>query len=255
MRRREIALASLLLMGLLGCMNLRPARLAEAPVDRVWPGPPARARIQFLYAVSTPRDLQIVPGFWGKLWRAVKGEKEPRLLRPYGVEVDTQGRIFVVDTSLGLVHLFSPPESAYETFPTRGNGLISPIDVALDRNGLIYVSDSLNFRIKVLSPEGELRELFGESGDGPGYFSSPKGVAADSEGHIYVVDGLFDNVQVFDRQGRLLMAFGSPGSGPGEFWLPSGIFIDERDTIYVSDSYNQRVQVFRYLKGEGEETS
>lgn len=247
MRQGDLTLAALLLMGLIGCASLRPVPLAEVPVDRVWPSPPARARIRYLHTVSTPGDLRIAPGFWGKLWQALKGEKEARLLRPYGVEVDPQGRLFVVDTSLGLVHLFAPQESTYETFPKRGTSLISPIDVALDRNGLIYVSDSQAGVVKAFGDSG--KRFIGEIGRGS--LKRPTGLAVNPKtGELLVLDTLLGSIFRYDlKDHHLKGTIGKMGRGREEYFYPTNLFVSREGTIYVSDSLNFRIKV---LSPEGE---
>jgi sugar lactone lactonase YvrE len=175
------------------------------------------------------------------------------IVRPCGVAVAPDGRIFIADAGLHQVVVLNREGAPTARVGGRGVGLGEfnfPTNVALDGGGRLYVSDSLNFRIQVFGPDLlPIREI-GRKGDVPGTFAQPKGIAIDPEGHLYVVDAHFEAVQVFDPEGTLLLTFGREGRGPGEFWLPSGIHVDSAGRIWVADSYNRRVQAFQYLAEE-----
>lgn len=172
------------------------------------------------------------------------------LVRPCGIAVGADGRLFVADAGLHQVVVLTREGEVAARLGGRGVGAGEfnfPTNVALDAGGRLYVSDSLNFRVQVFGPDlAPLRQI-GRKGDVPGTFAQPKGVAIDPDGHLYVVDAHFEAVQVFDPEGTLLLTFGREGRGPGEFWLPAGVHIDGGGRVWIADSYNRRVQVFQYL--------
>jgi sugar lactone lactonase YvrE len=173
--------------------------------------------------------------------------------RPTGVVFQKQQQLlFVADTGLHQLHVFSPAGQFLKSYGSRGaaeEGLNFPTHLGLDAEGKIYVNDTLNFRIKKIDPDGHVEESFGHHGDGSGDFAMPKGVGVDRWGTIYVVDALFDRVQLFSQKGEFLLSVGDRGTGPGEFWLPSGLSIDQTDRLFVCDTYNHRVQVFQLVGG------
>ncbi|MHC5026743.1 MAG: NHL repeat-containing protein [Planctomycetota bacterium] len=173
------------------------------------------------------------------------------LVRPSGVAVDADGRIYVSDAGAHRVIVLDRSGALVGQIGDRGvapGNFNFPTNVCVDDVGRVYVADSLNFRIQIFDENLEPLRTVGAQGDRPGYFSQPKGVALDSDGHLYVVDAHFETIQIFDDAGRLLLDFGGEGQDPGRFWLPAGIHIDSRDRIWVADSYNHRVQVFQYLE-------
>lgn len=94
------------------------------------------------------------------------------------------------------------------------------------------------------APIGEgLVASLGQSGSGPGQFSSPRGLALDEEGNLYVADTGNRRVQVFDPQGAYLMSIAD-----ARFEGPRYVEVDDFGRIYVSDA-SDRVHLF---DGRGE---
>lgn len=179
---------------------------------------------------------------------AAMGAKES-LENPVGLAVnDTLGRLYVTDSKLHTVFVYSLNGEFLFKFEGGEKGFYYPSGIAVDRrNGTVYVVETQNFRVQVLDQDGRFQRMFGRLGDVPGTFARPRGIAVDSEGHVYVSDAAFDNFQIFDDQGQLLLFIGGAGSAPGYFLLPAGVFVDQQDRIYVVDASNRRVQVFQYL--------
>lgn len=173
--------------------------------------------------------------------------------QPTGIAFDAAARrLYVVDTSVHRINVYTPDGSLLSTIGRRGSGdgeFNFPTMLWRSEAGRILVTDSLNFRTQIFDLEGHFIGKFGRAGDGSGDSPRQKGVATDRYGHVYVVDALLHSVQIFDESGRFLLAIGGLGQDHGEFRLPAGIFIGDDDMIYVADSYNQRVQVFRYVGG------
>lgn len=211
------------------------------------------------------------------------------LISPIGVVVSSDGRIYVSDSELKRVGIYTSKGKFIKEFegqmkrPTGlaispfgniyvvdtwahkvyiydldgkrvgefgGEGILNyPTFIAID-DGNIYLSDTLNFSVKIFTLKGALIGEFGVIGDSYATFDKIKGIAVDTEGHIYIVDSIKDMIQIYDREGRLLLFFGQEGSYYGDLRLPSGIYIDSKNRIFVSDSLNMRVQAFQFLGGK-----
>ena len=138
-----------------------------------------------------------------------------RFVRPHGIFISPDDRVFLVDDEGHTVYEYSVQG---ELRRRLGDG--QPSDTG-------YVPGQ--------SPVAR----------GAGPFNTVTNVALAPDGELYVADG-YGNARVhrFDADGRLLGSWGEPGSGPGQFNLPHGIAVDRRGRVYVADRENSRVQIF-----------
>ena len=225
-----------------GCASPRGA--SRTDVHAVWPLPPAPARIALIRTVQGASDFA-KPGFFEGLGNLIAGSKRHTLLRPQGVAVDGEGRLYVTDQERQGVHVFHFGSSK-STFIDRVGDvfLVSPVGVAVC-DGKIAVSDSALNAVFLLTPDGRPAGTI-EKPDG---FKRPTGLAfAAGKKLLYVVDTLANEVCVFDLSGRLVRRFGGQGGEAGQFNYPTHVFVDAGGKVYVTDSLNFRVQVF---DGEG----
>lgn len=232
-----------LFLTLSGCGNPPPKVDPASTVSLVWPSPPEKARIQYLYSVSGPGDIGIKTSFAQKVWSVLTGDEESRqMVRPYGVCSGPDGTFCVSDPGSRSVHIFHAQPASYKQVRKAGKeDLVSPIGIAMDGAGLIYVSDSALNKIFIYDQKGkDVSEIGG--GD---RFSRPTGLAIDTNlKRLYVVDTLKHCVMALDLKGNLLFQFGKLGVENGEFNYPTAVAVDRKGTIYVNDSMNFRIQVF-----------
>lgn len=211
--------------------------------DIFWPNPPEIKRIQFLNAISGPGDLNINPGLLTKIFRYIAGTSEASIVAPYGVSLDADGRLYVVDTFLHCVHVFDAKGNKYSTFPADRTTLASPVDIAIDdQSGFIYVTDSKQKVVKAFNDHG--KKIVTEFGKNT--FERPTGIAVNhSTSELLVVDTLQSKVFRYDLASLTQKGtFGGNGNGNGQFHYPTHIFVTSAGDIIVSDSLNFRVQVF-----------
>ena len=244
--RRFMPLFSLLL--LCGVVVLTGCTATPATEDReelsttplVWPLPPAEPRIEFSQVISSPSDVKGKKGFFKKLAALIFGEKEERIVKPYGVTVDGTGRIIIADTALKRVHIFDKEEKKYSLIEKAGRTrFVSPVGVATDGDDNIYVSDSELKKVFKLNSKGKRKALL------EGELKRPTGLAMNrAEGVLYVVDTWDHNVKAFNTEGKHIFTIGRRGLGKGKFNYPTDVFVDREGAIYVTDSMNFRVQVF-----------
>ncbi|HUM07167.1 MAG TPA: 6-bladed beta-propeller [Terriglobales bacterium] len=233
---------------------LQPALLAahKKPQTGI-PGPPdllleGGRKLSFERVLSSERDIQGKPGFWKKLVNVVAGEPDyKRMVRPYGVAVDSHGRVIVTDPGMGGVHVFDTEQHKYKFLERKEKSkdtMLQPQCVALDANDNIYVTDSQVGKIFVFEASGKYKGVFGSLKGGEGYFKRPTGIAIDRETHeIYVTDTLRDRVYILDSNGQVLKSFGQHGEKNGEFNLPTELMIGS-GVIAVVDAMNFRIQTF-----------
>jgi sugar lactone lactonase YvrE len=154
--------------------------------------------------------------------------------QPWGVTLDTNGNVFIADTSnhrirvvcaaSGAVYGVSCP-AAGDIVTVAGNGftnadgsgsfsgdggpatqagLYFPYAVAFDANGNMYIPDTLNNRIRIVSSSGTINTFAGTGNVG---FSGDGGAAASAE-----------------------------------LWAPSGVIADPANNIYIADTQNSAIR-------------
>jgi DNA-binding beta-propeller fold protein YncE len=216
----------------------------------VWPDAPAPPRIGYVMSLRSPDDLGKGRDFLKMALDLLLGKSFERIIKPFGITVDSNGRVIVVDTAYSRLHVFDLVKKKYKAITKAGKfSFTTPIGVAVDIRDNIYMTDSGAGKVFVMNPRG--RFLFGI-----GNLKRPTGIAINQdENELYVVDTLAHHVKVYDLRGVELRTIGARGDDEGEFNYPVDIFIDKKGDIYVSDSMNFRLQVFdkmgRYITSFG----
>lgn len=164
--------------------------------------------------------------------------------RPHGFNVDHEGNMWITDVALipdemgGVVHKLNPSGDLVMTLGKPGvvgqdrETFNRPASVAVGENGDIFVADGEgpNNRIVKFAPDGTYLMEWGNSGSGPGEFSTPHDLAIDSEGRLFVGDRGNSRIQIFNPDGTYVDEW-------THFGRPSGIFINRAtDTLYATDS-------------------
>jgi len=166
---------------------------------------------------------------------------------PYGVAVGDDEKIYVAESSMNQLHVFSKAGQYQGSI----NGLVGLASVAVDAIGRIYVGNIRDNGKSNVEVYGADLSLIGMLGMGEGEFRSPIGIAVDSAGLIYVVDGRDSEVKIYNADRSFRSSFGSKGSGNGQFQLPTSIAINEvTSEILIPDftalTDSARVQVFDF---------
>lgn len=287
MRRSAVAACSAralaLAMVVCGAVSLASAqtRPPSPPIERVWPDPPATARIRFVSALvpRTARRRSLLR----RVWDAVAGGTEtPVMKQPYGLAVGAGGRLYVADPQSRVIHVYDLRDGGYSTIDVASESLIGIATaggrifvtdsaggrvICLNASGKrqwtagaeagllrptgivaaddrIYVVDTLGHRVVALGVDGRMLEGFGSRGAEPGQFNYPTSIARDRSGRLFVVDAMNFRVQVFTPQGHLVSAFGRAGDGSGDFSRPKGVALDSEGHVYVVDGLQDVVQIF-----------
>jgi DNA-binding beta-propeller fold protein YncE len=167
-------------------------------------------------------------------WGA-QGSGRGEFKKPWGVTVDRQGNVYVVDWGNDRVQKFSSEGGYLLSFPSTessGAALDHPADVAVDSDGDVYVTDWGNMRVQIYDPDGD------------------------------VLTALYGDATVFSRWGRRRVEADAPVVDAyrriedltplGRFRRPVSISVDEQDRIIVTDSTRGRLQVYSKERGHPE---
>lgn len=192
----------------------------------------------------------------------VKNGVQARFKLPTGLTLDDADRLFVSDSELKHVLVFT---KEHKVEASIGEGMVRPAGLAVDNeNRFLYVADSERDQVLVYDADTYkfLRAIGKPSGKHdltePGSFARPTNVAVDKDGNLYVADSFNSRIEVFDADGQFIREFGKAGDGPGYFARPKGIAIDADGHLWIADAVQDRVQVFTpegrlliYIGGHG----
>ena len=181
---------------------------------------------------------------WGKFGFAWRGAELGKFDVPWGLATDSEGNLYVSDTSNARIQKFTSDGTALLKWGRDGSfdgAFFFPRGVAVDFVGNIFVADESNNRIQKFDARGSFLAKWGREGAGPGQFKSPWGIACDALGNVYVVDTGNHRIQKFDGNGTFLCAWGNRGKSEGQLNFPYGIAVDKEGCVYVVDSGNGRI--------------
>lgn len=182
-----------------------------------------------------------------------EGLEDEEVQTPYGMDIDTQGRVYVAGFDSNMVRIFDPAGDLLATLfgeygPDDGqfNGMV---DVAVDDSRrLLYITDQFNSRVQQFevteTTSGQWtathRLSFGSYGREIGQFAYPQNVTVDDEsGRVYVSDMGNRRVQIFDAEGQYLTELVAPID-----WQVMGLDLGRDGTIYAADALNNLIWVF-----------
>jgi len=173
------------------------------------------------------------------------GLDDGSLYVPYGIAVDSAGKVYVADTYQSRVAVYSASGSYVTQIDgfTAASELQNPVGVALDSNGNSYVTDNIagvHSRIAVFGSDGVYKKnIVLPDGSKAAY---PYGIAIGKNNLLYVTDPNNNQVDVMKTDGTFVSSFGT--SGNGQLSSPTGIVAGPNGDIYVSDIGNQRIVEF-----------
>ena len=222
----------------------------------VWPNPPAITRIKYLsYFSGEKREIvaQKKTGWMDRLSGVAAGQQTQadklffQLVRPYGVGVDSQGKIYIADEKVLAVFIYNPEDGKVEMIKNGQHARFKLITgLTLDDADTLFVSDSMLNHVLVFDKQHKVQASISQG------MKSPAGLAVDNENRfLYVADSDLDQVLVYDADPpyNLLRTIGKPGTKheattPGDFSRPTNVAVDKDGNLYVSDTFNDRVEIF-----------
>jgi len=226
----------------------------------VWPQPPDIPRVRYTnyfagMKIEQPADTGKKPK---QTWMdrlagsqavsdKVTNKNFPfQLLGPYGMSVDSKGRLYVADQKVGAIFIFDTETKDTQLIRNGYEAHFGMINsVAVDDSDRIFVSDGKLGKVLVFNAKHQVEAQIREG------LVDPVGLAIDKENRLlYVVDTQLDQVLVYDADSlKPLRKIGTTGkkhtlTTPGDFALPTDVAVDKDGNIYVTDTLNWRVEIF-----------
>ena len=170
------------------------------------------------------------------------------LTEPFGVAVDSDNNIWVID-QIGEVFLFDDSADLVTSWTPSGNGdLAVPEGIGIfeeNNQTFVYVADTghdrmVKFEYVNNSSSGlEFVDEAGSTGSGSDRFNEPAGIAVDECGNLWVADRLNDRIQILDKNLNFKSNVTNNLDRPTDVaFSPNG------KSLYVVDSGNDRIKKY-----------
>jgi len=177
-----------------------------------------------------------------------------QFFEPWGVDVDSQGQIYVSDTWNGRIQVFDSEGNFLRKWGRYGstNGelgdataLFGPRGLAIDSTGNLLVADTGNKRIIQYTTDGELVNQIGGGGVILGRFEEPVDIAVNRlDGSIYVSDTWNQRIQKLDANLAAVAEWVVPGWESQHIHHKPFLDVDTAGNVYASDPEFFRIFVF-----------
>ena len=232
----------------------------------------------FNHKIRMVTSAGIITTFAGTGTYGIIGDGVPAtsalLNEPYGVAVDTSGKVFIADFSDHKIRMVSSTGIITTIAGTgisgsSGDGgaatsaqLSRPLGVAVDTSGKVYIADNFIHKIRMVDSAGIITTFagtgfIGSIGDGGAATSAqlnfPEGVATDIFGNVYIADTCNYKVRMVTSAGIIttIAGTGSIGiSGDGgaatsaQFSSPYGVAADGNgQRVYVADTNSYKIRL------------
>jgi DNA-binding beta-propeller fold protein YncE len=243
----------------------KPAEKPQQDLSKlVWPEPPNIPRVRYTnYFAGMKFDKDVdtqgkkPKQTWMDRLAGTQSQDEKitvknfpyQLLGPYGMSVDSKGRLYVADQKVGAIFIFNTETKETEMIRNGFEAHFGLINgVAVDDDDRVFVSDGKLGKVLVFDANHKVVDQIKDLVD-------PVGLAIDKENRLlYVVDTQQDQVMVYDADTlKPIRKIGTAGkkhtlTTPGDFALPTDVAVDKDGNVYVTDTLNWRVEIF---DGEG----
>ena len=176
------------------------------------------------------------------------GTEAGKLKAPWGVAVNSEGKLLVVDSANNRIEKFSASKALTRTPSAKlARATASSKNRRASRSTRL-VTSGWRTRATTASRSSARPATFmatvGSLGTESGKFKAPAALAFDSKGNMWVADTGNSRVEKFDKEAKYVSEFGSPGSEPGKLAEPKGIAVDSGEHVWVADTGNNRIQEF-----------
>lgn len=180
------------------------------------------------------------------------GPQPGQFFAPADIEKDSQGNLYVIDSSTRRLQKFDAKGNYLtgidiRTNPKDINEASQPWGLAVAPTGEVVVADTFGWRVKVFDKDLKPLVTFGTppldptKAPGPFELFGPRDIAFDQSGNMWVTDTGNGRIQVYTLKGEFVRSIGTKGAGPDQFSEPVGISIASDGMVFVADMYNHRV--------------
>jgi len=166
---------------------------------------------------------------------------------PYGIAVNTTGKIAVTDNTGHCVYIFDKEGNCLRKVGSQGGNAGQfnyPCGLTYLNDNEILIADQGNNRIQQVDVEtGTVVKIksFGKHGQGKGEFLHPVDVCLDEHHRIVVTELSNNRIQVMTQEGETIAIFGD--SGPEKLKYPISC-ISYKNMFLVSDGGNNCINAF-----------
>ncbi len=111
------------------------------------------------------------------------GGEDGKFIRPLGIDVDTQGNIWVADVIKCRLQKFDAQGTllkAVGQISDNAGSFVRPKHLAVDQQNIVYVADAAFDNVQMFNEDGRVLMFFGSGGMHPGAMNLPAGVATSS---------------------------------------------------------------------------
>jgi DNA-binding beta-propeller fold protein YncE len=188
-------------------------------------------------------------GAWG-----VNGTGPQHLKRPYGVDLDVQGNVYVADSN-NYIHKFTSSGGFLAAYGAPGDGvgrfqMLRRVALGPGSTPTVFGADLWTYKIETFNSAGTQIGQLGGRGPADGFFNEPYGLAVDSQ-HIFVVDMVNQRMQRFSSSAPygFQLQWGGRGWGegnPGFNWARDAAIGSSGGSrsVWVADTKNNRFTEF-----------
>jgi hypothetical protein len=221
----------------------------QAPAG--WPGfRPCDVSVRgfFVYAIDET-DRMLLRWDSSGSWRDVLlnfNDLDPsRRTQPYGLDVDTSGRVAITDIENHRVMVLDTYLNANVVFGNYGSfdgQLDSPEGVSWTPKGDLLVTDSGNRRLQIFSDAGTHRRTLPAAGAATP-MRRPRRAVTAPDGTIYVADPVAKRVFAWSADGlsvRALVAAGGP-------FVPTDVVLGRDGRLFVTDAASKSLRALKVM--------
>ena len=186
---------------------------------------------------------------WG-----VNGRGPQHLKRPYGMDIDPSGSVYVADSN-NYIHKFTASGAFQAAYGQPGAGagrfeMLRRVALGPGASPVVFGADLWTFKIESFNQAGAAIGMLGGNGPANGSFNEPYGLAMDDQ-HLFVVDMVNQRVQRFSSGAPygFQITWGGRGWGegnPGFNWARDATIGSNggSTSLWVADTKNNRLTEF-----------
>lgn len=162
--------------------------------------------------------------------KEIKGFK-----RPFCVQQNAKGEIYVGDFGSGIVSIYDPELSKIKILSASFGG---PHSISFDAAGSFYVCEYYAKKVSQFLADGTFLKTVLDNAVTPTLLSGPAQMRIAPNGNLVVSDYGSSTIQVFSPDGEFIRKIGS------NFDRCHSTAFDDRNNLYVADTWNNQIKKF-----------